>query len=496
MKQHPPLRISTFLYRSHFFTGLFGIAIVAAVALFAIYTTGQQRVKSDAANRSLLIAQAIEDPVQQIISAPQPVSSPSLDIIHQTIQTSLADLPGCHYTVYAGGKILLTSSPGEEEIGSPVWPPEVQAAQVKLTTYDLRENSRGEDFIYTAVTLQQGGSLLGVFQLGIPYAAAMASTYQWMTLVGAATVLFGVVMWVAARHSTAYLSVPLVGLNQVSQQLSQGDLQARAEQKGPLELIQLAESLNSVSTRLKTSLESMHTFVANASHELRTPLTGMKLQVGALRAGAVEEPKLADRFLQQIDCEIDRLVNLVNDMLDLSQIEGTAPTAAAQAVNLIDLACEVHAFWEARSQQAGIDLTLQTEPGLPPVKGDACHFRRLFDNLLANAIKYTLADGEVRIILRAGQTGMVRLEVRDTGVGIASEHLPHLFDRFYRVTQNPETSRGSESSPCSGERSGSGLGLSIAKSIVVTHGGQIGVESSPGKGSTFWAELPVWNIQP
>lgn len=497
MKQHPPLRITTYLFRFHFLPGIVGIAFVAAFALFAIYTTGQQQVKSDAERRSLFIAQSIEDPVQRVISAPKSDSSPVFREIHETIQVALADLPGFQYGIYADGKVLLASSPDVEAMILTELPPEVQAAQVKHTGYARRENSQGEEFVYTAVALQQDGRSFVVFQLGIPYASAMTPTYQWMFMVGVAAVLFTLVMWAAARRTTAYLSAPLVELNRAVHQLSQGDLQARAEQKGPLELIQLSESLNNVSTRLQTSLESMHTFVANASHELRTPLTGIKLQVGALRAGAVEEPELADRFLKQIDCEIDRLVKLVNDMLDLSQIEGNAPAAAAQAVNLTDLAYEVQAFWEVRAQQAGIDLTLQTQPGLPPVKGDACNLRRVFDNLLANAIKYTPTGGEVRIILRAGRAaGMVRMEVCDTGVGIAPEHLPNLFDRFYRVTQTSESSLVVESTSCCGEQSGSGLGLSIAKSIVVTHGGQIGVESSPGKGSTFWAELPVWNNQP
>lgn len=178
-------------------------------------------------------------------------------------------------------------------------------------------------------------------------------------------------------------------------------------------------------------------------------------------------------------------------MLDLAQIEGSIQAGAYQPVDLLDLACEVQALWEVRAQQAGLSLTIQHEPHLPQVKGDAFRLRRLFNNLIDNAIKNTPSGGGVQIRLRRGtQPGCVRLEICDTGTGIEAQHLPHIFDRFYRVNPAPIPGGPRCHDACSNWSSGSGL--AIARSIVLAHNGQIRVESSQGSGSTFWADLPTW----
>jgi signal transduction histidine kinase len=206
----------------------------------------------------------------------------------------------------------------------------------------------------------------------------------------------------------------------------------------------------------------------------------------------VEEPEIAQRFLSQMDCEIDRLVYTVNEMLDLSQFEAGVHAVEFLPVDILDLACEVQALWEVRSQQAHLNMTLQSEPHLPRVKGDSFRLRRLFDNLVDNAIKNTPPGGQIELVLRRSSvSGKVRVEIHDTGTGIEAHHLPHIFERFYRV--NP--SKGDlpcPDGPNIRRSSGSGLGLAIARSIVLAHHGEIGVESSQGSGSIFWFELPVW----
>jgi signal transduction histidine kinase len=159
---------------------------------------------------------------------------------------------------------------------------------------------------------------------------------------------------------------------------------------------------------------------------------------------------------------------------------------------MLELAGEVQSFWEARSRQTGLALSVEHDPNLPWVKGDAHRLRRLCDNLIENAIKHTPRGGQVLLVLRsAANSTRLRLEVRDSGVGISPEHLPNIFERFYRVDQP-----GQNGQDCTDaftkEGSGSGLGLAIARSIVQGHGGEIGVESALGKGSTFWVMLPAW----
>jgi signal transduction histidine kinase len=347
--------------------------------------------------------------------------------------------------------------------------------------------------LYAAASIDHGSEVYGVIQLEMSFQAAMAPTYRMMTYVGLTAVLIMLIMMLVSWRGSTYLTQPVAQISQAAEQLSQGNLCARATLEGPREIVHLANTLNTMASRLHSNLESMHSFVANASHELRTPLTSIKLQVGALRAGAMEEPEVAEHFLCQMDCEIDRLVYTVNEMLDLSQIEGSSQAGEDQPVDLLDLACEVQAFWESRAQQAGLNLTLAHEPHLPRVMGDAFRLRRLLDNLIDNAIKNTPAGGQVQIRLRRGQQpDRVNLEIGDTGTGIEAQHLPHIFERFYRVNPAPSVSDLRCSQAPNRHSSGSGLGLAIARSIVLAHNGQIGVESSQGNGSTFWVELPVW----
>ena len=197
-----------------------------------------------------------------------------------------------------------------------------------------------------------------------------------------------------------YISQPLVRLSQVAKQLSQGDLTARSEPEGPIETIHLSNTLNEMAARLEISLNSLRAFVANASHELRTPLTAIKLQVSVLRSAIEDDPGAAAHFLDQIDSEIDRLTFTVNDMLDLSQIEGGGGTLNLQPVNLADLSGEVLAFWDVRSRQAGLSLSMNVESELAKCARRPLPVRRLFDNLLENAIKNTPSGGQIEILLK------------------------------------------------------------------------------------------------
>jgi two-component system phosphate regulon sensor histidine kinase PhoR len=236
--------------------------------------------------------------------------------------------------------------------------------------------------------------------------------------------------------------------------------------------------------QLQANLDEMRSFVANASHELRTPLTTVKLRVEALRNGALEEPAVTEQFLSEIESEVDRLSRMVDDLLDLSRIEAGMTPRQRNSLVLEVIAAEVIEMFTVRAQRAEVTLTYHEHPPLPPVLGNEDQIRRVFYNLLDNAIKYTLHGGKVDLILGLNESGSaVRILVKDTGFGIPAEHQVHIFERFYRV----EATR-----PRFGPPQGSGLGLPIAKSIVETHGGRIGVESQTGEGSTFWVELPVF----
>lgn len=227
----------------------------------------------------------------------------------------------------------------------------------------------------------------------------------------------------------------------------------------------------------------LRNFVANASHELRTPLTTLKLRVEALRNGAMEEPDLAQKFLCEMESEIDHLSQLVADMLDLSRIEATKGGVPFTKIDLKRVVSEVWAAFRVRAEKSNIQFQMEAGEDLPLIYGVEEQIRRLAYNLVDNATKYTPNGGWIRIrVFHQAGSETVILEVEDNGFGIPPNYLPHIFERFYRA----EATR-----PRYGTTRGSGLGLAIVKAIVDAHGGKITAQSEVGKGSLFRVEFPI-----
>ena len=219
-------------------------------------------------------------------------------------------------------------------------------------------------------------------------------------------------------------------------------------------------------------------FVANASHELRTPLTSIRGFVEALEDGGLDERDTAKRFLSRIRANADRMAALVDDLLELSRLESGAQPSSSEPLDGSAVAADVIASFAKIASRKSIAL-LAVPAETPPVSGDSDRLRRILEHLVDNALKYTPDGG--RVTLRVGSSGEGALiAVEDTGPGIAAEHLPRLFERFYRV----DTAR-------SRELGGTGLGLSIVKHLAESMGASVRVTSVPGEGSRFEIHLPV-----
>lgn len=219
-------------------------------------------------------------------------------------------------------------------------------------------------------------------------------------------------------------------------------------------------------------------FVANVSHELRTPLTAIRGYVETLGDPGLPPGDRA-RFMEKVTWNTARLSSLIEDLLQLSRIESPLTRLDVRPLGLEPLLERARDLMEEKASAAGVALDLDPAGDLPPAVGDAGAVEQILINLIDNAIKYTGSGGGVS--LGAGQTnGRIRIEVRDTGIGIPAVHLPRLFERFYRV--DPGRSR---------DLGGTGLGLAIVKHLAQLQGGEVGVESTPGRGSTFWFTLRV-----
>jgi len=222
-------------------------------------------------------------------------------------------------------------------------------------------------------------------------------------------------------------------------------------------------------------------FVADVSHELRTPLTAVKSYVETLLDGAAADPAVCHRFLNVLKRETDRMVDLVRDLLVLSQLDYSQVELHKTKVELVEL---VNDAMEQLQQKAGSRLSeieLAIPPALPPVWVDREKIMRVFLNLLNNALKYTPAGGKIKIsAVQAEENGWLKVLVEDNGPGIPAADLERIFERFYRVEKTRSRDYG-----------GTGLGLPIARRVIEAHGGQIGLESIVGEGTRAWFTLPV-----
>ncbi|HEY3449249.1 MAG TPA: ATP-binding protein [Myxococcales bacterium] len=231
-------------------------------------------------------------------------------------------------------------------------------------------------------------------------------------------------------------------------------------------------------TRLLRADELKNDLVAFVAHEFRTPLTSLQMAVHLCAeemAGPVTEKQADLLFAAREDCE--RLQAIVNDLLDVSRIHEGKISLALSELDGEELARQAVAEHAAAASERGIRLGCEVLPGLAPVLADAARVRLVLDNLLGNALRYTPAGGKVTVRARAEASDRMRFEVVDTGPGIPREQQALVFEKFYRL---PGT-----------QPQGAGLGLFIAREIVRAHHGTVGIDSEPGKGSTFWFTLPL-----
>ena len=217
-------------------------------------------------------------------------------------------------------------------------------------------------------------------------------------------------------------------------------------------------------------------FVSNVSHELRSPLASIKAAVETLEGGAISKPDVARDFLERIHGDVDRMTSMAGDLLDLSRLESGQASLHLHPLDVRALMDDVKTRFQGRAQANGVSIRVSCDEALPLVVGDDEKLDQVLVNLVDNALKFTHQGGSVTLSAEAGEED-VEIQVRDTGSGIGREHLPHVFERFYKADR-------SRRDP------GTGLGLAIVKHIVQLHGGDVRASSEPGVGSTFAFSLP------
>ena len=324
------------------------------------------------------------------------------------------------------------------------------------------------------------GRMIHLVQVAMPLESAdMARSRFLLILLGLIPLALGgagVGGWFLARRALA----PVDAMVDTARSIEAEDLSRRIEAADSTdELGRLAAVLNAMLERLERAFTAVKHFSADAAHELRTPLTILK---GELEVALRSPPTPEEYRSVLVSCleEVDRLSALVTDLLFLARSDSGNMSIARTPVDLAAVLRDVCAALGALAEAAHITFTHDTPTELWTRGSETMLFRLLF-NLGENAVKYTPEGGAVTLTLEPHGT-QASLSVRDTGAGIAAKEQPHIFDRFYRA--DPARSRG-----------GTGLGLALARSIVLAHGGRISVESRVGHGSCFTVRLPLVSAQ-
>ncbi len=342
------------------------------------------------------------------------------------------------------------------------------------------------DYAFTVSPIMDEGTLDGFLIYGSPIDPTGELPRLILTLLAGSllTLVFtvGGGFWLADRAMR-----PVRTITHAAQTISETDLSRRLTLHSKDELGELANTFDGMLARLDAAFQRQRQFVADASHELRTPLTIVNLEATRALASQRKTPEY-ERALGVIRSENDFMIRLVNDLLTLARMDAGQAVLQKQSLDLSDVALE--AVERLSSLAARNQVTL--EAGDMPeaqIIGDRQYLLQMISNLIENGIKYTTGN-ERRVYVESGlQDGYAWVRISDNGPGIEQSYLQHLFDRFYQVDK--ARSRQEPQEDDSQGPSGSGLGLSIVQWIVQAHGGTVGVESTPGEGTTFEVRIPA-----
>jgi two-component system OmpR family sensor kinase/two-component system sensor histidine kinase BaeS len=289
-------------------------------------------------------------------------------------------------------------------------------------------------------------------------------------LAGGLASLGGVLLSILLARSIA---APLRNVAQAAHHIAAGDLAQQVPPSGSREVADVAAAFNQMSASLQQAEQARRNLLADVAHELRTPISVLQ---GNLRAILDEVYPLSRQEIATLYDQVLLLNRLVTDVRDLAQAEVGQLRITPQPTDVAALATRLAMLFADVGAAQGVTVTTSGPDSLPPVQADPERMQQVLSNLLTNALRHTPAGGTVTVEIAVQQTDVV-LAVRDTGSGIAPEDLPSVFERYWRAAP--------------GNGHSSGLGLAIARQLVLAQGGQIGVESKLGRGSRFWVRLPL-----
>jgi signal transduction histidine kinase len=495
-KLHP---LRTRLVLSYLAVILIGMGIASPLAWLAVERLYLENQKANLLSQSELIADTLE------------FDSGQLNDSTAGTYSQLSNIqPGIHTRVInpQGAIIISLTGPGQpadrsgfdlpqfaQNSTGDVTPdellnrPEIEEALQGQAAVDVRrvDVPGGRPVLYAAAPVySEDGSIAGIVYLASPLPdtqwAALPVIVRWQligVILAAILVASGFGLLFARR-----ISNPLGRLAEGAQAVAGGDLsQYVSEDPDIAELSSLGRAFNSMTASLQKSEQVKNAFIADVTHELRTPLTVIKGTVETLQDGAMDDLTIREPFLDSMSRETERLIRLVNDLLVLTRADSNALNLKLQPYDLWELArsrcTHMQPFASQYQVRLLVDTGLNSAGYCNQVLIDPDRIAQVLDNLLDNAIRYSPPGSDIKVVLDH-EREEVGCRVIDSGPGIPAEHLPYIFERFYRVDPARERSQG-----------GSGLGLAIVRGLILAHNGRVSASSEEGVGTTLTFWLPA-----
>jgi two-component system, OmpR family, phosphate regulon sensor histidine kinase PhoR len=365
--------------------------------------------------------------------------------------------------------------------------PEVQQAKQTGVGHDIRRSATVDhNFLYMAKEVKKSPKYslfqnLRYIRLSVPYEQVQRQIDQIRSIIivtgfGVLLIIILVSVFVSNR-----ITFPMKQIVNGVERVRTGDLEARLVVKSNDEIGLAAKAINELVDKLKTDivqlkkLEQVRSqFLGNVSHELRTPIFSAQGYLETLLGGALNDPSVNRSFLEKAQANLNRLHTLLEDLINISQIESGEMKMSFRIFKVNDFLDSICREYESLAENRDVSLhTSFSTTADDEVFGDRERLRQVLNNLLSNAINYNKPGGMVTLSSERAANG-IQISVKDTGVGIPAEHVPRIFERFYRVDSDRSRILG-----------GTGLGLAIVKHIIEAHGSQVHVESKTGEGSVF-----------
>jgi diguanylate cyclase (GGDEF)-like protein len=408
---------------------------------------------------------------------------------------------------HVDGRLLIARAAGGAALSLPAQVPPIglsSPAQPKLA-YLEHEDAKAWFFVAPVRTAGRespfemestAAQTIGYVRVTLSKASWDSAIWTLFALNMAISLFFAVILLRMTRWFTRRMTQPLIELAETMRRAEQGDAGVRAHLQGPRDIVTMAHAFNSMMTVLderdlalrnanEEALRLAHLkaeFAATMSHELRTPLNGVVGTLDMLRSAVL--PSTARKYVTLAWDSAQYLLDLINNILDFSSLDAGKLVLVESDFEIARLCEQTIELVVPQSGSKGLEIAYVVAPDVPSnLRGDARRIRQILLNLLGNAVKFT-ERGEVAIRVSTigafGDTGTLRFEVTDTGIGVPEEAVASIFDSFTQA--DPSSTRGHD---------GSGLGLAICKQLCMLMQGQIGVHSTPGVGSCFWFSLPL-----